>query len=99
MLQVRHSSCRRDIWLASFNSDQLDVLLGYVGAHAFRKLWLGYFRASNASEVECESLYIRNITKGGMSVLTGELVGQRKKVKDIKVDHRKHESNCKNMYA
>jgi hypothetical protein len=30
---------------------RLDVFLGYVGMHAFRKLWLGYFRASNAFEV------------------------------------------------
>jgi hypothetical protein len=30
---------------------QLDMFLGYSGVHAFRELWLWYFRASNASEV------------------------------------------------
>jgi hypothetical protein len=37
-------------WAASLVS-QLDIFLGYSGVRVFRKLWLGYFRAGNASEV------------------------------------------------
>ena len=102
MVRVCHSSCWRDIWLALIVG-QLDVFLGYAGVHTFRKLRLGYFRASNASEVlKNAKLVYQNITKGGLSVLRGELAltwWAGKKVKEIKVDHRKHDSNCKNMYA
>jgi hypothetical protein len=37
-------------WAASI-VDQLDVFLGYAGVRMFRKIWLAYFRARNASEV------------------------------------------------
>jgi hypothetical protein len=69
----------------------------------FRKLWLGYFRASNASEaLKNAKLVYQEHYERSVECAEGEIgshmVG-RQKVKENKVDHRKHDSNCKNMYA
>src|SRR3954469_25209293 len=80
---------------------QFDMFLGYAGMHAFRELWRGIsVPAMLLKSSRMLSLCIRNITKGELGMLTGELSPTwwaAKRFRRDQVDPRKHESNCKNM--
>lgn len=79
------------------------MFLGYAGVHIFRKLCLGISvpamlpKSSKNAKLVYQEHYERWVECAERGI-GSHMVG-RQKVKEIKVDHRKHDSNCKNMYA
>ena len=93
MVRVRHSSCRRDIWLASFNSRPARRVPRLCkGAYVQEALAGGIFAPSIASEVlkNAKLVYQEHYERWVVCAKRGigsHMVGLAKKIKEIKVDN------------